>query len=185
MSWYITYHYIINQLNIACVVHFTDWSNDFPLSRVVILDPVLIVHVHLSHPASSHLPCIFNPFHIFHFPATLPPLPVQLGETEAERAHDAGVTRWGEGRGRSRAQGVPVSRTFPQVEVCYCWKAQRWREAWPAAWSHSSSVSYLPSLPKMFGIPVGFIDLSEQTVESKLCLVRCAFTVTGFWSRNV
>lgn len=34
--------------------------------------------------------------------------------------------------------------------------------------------SYLSRLPKIFSIPVGFIDLSEQTAECKLYLVRCA-----------
>ena len=172
--------------------------------NLLILQPLLPDHFQRSRPVSSHLPRIFKPFHSFHY-SCHPPNTTNwertwcvcvcvvvcvcvcvlcvctVGYVWAHACVTAMKTgRWGGGRGWARAVDVPVSNTFPQVEVCSpggCVAAGdlcNEQEAGSLPDQIPPQPHIYTCLPKMFSIPVGFIDLSEQTAECKLCLVRCA-----------
>lgn len=119
----------LSEANMRLQKHNPTMHRSTAQSQVSHFHSLLQVHFHHSHPVSSHLPSIFKPFHIFHFPATPPPPQMQIGRnwgstwcmhTVSAHASETAMKtgRWGEAEGWARAVDVPVSNTFPQVEVC-------------------------------------------------------------------
>lgn len=76
----------LSEANMRLQKHNPTMHRSTAQSQVSHFHSLLQVHFHHSHPVSSHLPSIFKPFHIFHFPATPPPPKCKSGEIEG--VHD-------------------------------------------------------------------------------------------------